>query len=249
MAIGVPLAAQGILERTPPPPDERIAYGEDPNQFIEVRHPASARGPAVVFLHGGYWRKAYGLEYGGHLCAALTAEGAETWNVEYRRIGQPGGGWPGTRDDVLAAIRHVRSLRPGRPLVIVGHSEGGHLALLAAEEPGIGRAVAIAPVADLRRAWELKLSRGVVGELLGPEPEPLFAEASPMERAAPRTPIVVIHGEKDDTVPFAMGSAYAAKSRARLIGLPGAGHFDVVNPASSVWPTVAAAILGTAPPR
>ncbi len=247
----LPVSAQSILERTPPPADQRVYYGEDPNQFIDIRRPARAAGetPLIVFLHGGYWRKAYGLDYAGHLCAALTAAGVETWNVEYRRIGQPGGGWPGTFDDVRAAIRYVRAQRPGRAITVAGHSAGGHLALLSGDEPGVSRVVALAPVADLRRAWELKLSRGVVGELLGPDPEALFAESSPMERAAPRAGVTVVHGEKDDTVPFAMGAAYAARVKARLIALPNAGHFEIVDPQSKQWDSVLPELLGANGPR
>src|SRR5947209_16808074 len=88
---------QNTLDKQPPEPDARVPYGTDANQFIDVRFPASTGPhPVVFFIHGGYWRARYGLSYAGHLCAALAKAGIATWNVEYRRVGNPGGGWPGT---------------------------------------------------------------------------------------------------------------------------------------------------------
>lgn len=241
--------AQEILQRTPPKADARRPYGTDPNQFVDERMPGFIAGypHVVIMIHGGYWRAKYSLDHTGHLCAALTKKGAITLNVEYRRIGQPGGGWPGTWDDVRAAIRFAVERYKLAAITVVGHSAGGHLALLAANEPGVRRVIALAPVADLRRAWELKLSQGVVGELLGVPPDARFAEASPIERLPNRTAVTVIHGRKDDIVPFAMGEAYAKKAGAKLIELPDAGHFELIDPLSAQWHIVEEAIFGLKP--
>src|SRR5207249_1173459 len=126
--------AEDILTDPPPPAaDTRVAYGPEPLQFADVR-PAEGDGLAVM-LHGGSWRAAYDLTHFGHLCVALRDAGVATFNVEYRRTGQPGGGWPGTFEDVLLAVEHARTL--ARRLVLVGHSAGGHLALLAAARTGL----------------------------------------------------------------------------------------------------------------
>src|SRR5262252_977046 len=87
---------QDILTVPAPKADLRIPYGGDPNQFADLRV-AKGRGPhpVVVFIHGGYWLAAYDLSHTGHLCAAVTAAGLATWNLEYRRVGQAGGGYPG----------------------------------------------------------------------------------------------------------------------------------------------------------
>jgi pimeloyl-ACP methyl ester carboxylesterase len=134
--------ALDILDKPQPPPDERVAYGTDPNQFVEVRLP-HAPGPhsALLNIHGGFWRAKYDLTHAGHLCEALRAEGVATFNAEYRRIGNPGGGWPGTFEDIRSAYRFLQQERARFHLdldrfVVTGHSAGGQLALcLASHEP------------------------------------------------------------------------------------------------------------------
>ena len=98
-------------------PFDRIAYGAAPEQFGELRRPAAgALAPVVVVLHGGFWRSRYDLGLMVPVCEALARDGFATWNVEYRRVGDPGGGWPGTFLDVGAAVDHLQSDRaPARP--------------------------------------------------------------------------------------------------------------------------------------
>src|SRR5687768_3281806 len=160
-----------ILDRPAPRADRIIRYGPERSQFGELRLPEHAEGrlPVVVVVHGGFWRAQYSLEHIGHLCAALTREGWATWSVEYRRLGEPGGGWPGTFTDAGAALDAVRWLADQWPLdptrvVTIGHSAGGHLALWLAARPQLSAhpelgvaeplvpigAVALAAVSDLR---------------------------------------------------------------------------------------------------
>src|SRR5579864_1380245 len=166
-----------ILETPPPRGGTRLSYGPDPLHYGDLRLPDRAGPhPVIMMIHGGFWRDRFDLEYAGHPCAALTAAGAATWNVEYRRIGNPGGGWPGTLLDVALAADHLRELAADYGLdldrvVTMGHSAGGHLALWLAARGRIPAgetlytpdplplraAVALAGVADLRRAWELGL--------------------------------------------------------------------------------------------
>ena len=119
----------------PPPPaaDERIVYGPEPLQFADVRN-ADGETLALV-LHGGSWKATYNLTHLAHLCILLGENGVPTLNVEYRRVGDPGGGWPGSLHDVLLAAERAQTL--ARRLVLVGHSAGGHLALLAAMRTGV----------------------------------------------------------------------------------------------------------------
>jgi dipeptidyl aminopeptidase/acylaminoacyl peptidase len=248
--------AQSILELPPPKADARLAYGTDPNQFGDLRlPPGPGPHPLVIFIHGGFWKAAYDLNHAGHLCAALTAAGAATWNLEYRRLGNPGGGWPGTFEDVLHgaefATRVLAKKYPidGTRVVAAGHSAGGHLALwLAARHPIELRAVTpLAGVSDLRRAWALQLSQGIVGKLLGGSPEEVperYSAASPVELLPIPVPQRLIHGSADDIVPFAMSEQFAAASRnARLTPLAGAGHFDLIDPRSAAWATVRKNVL------
>ena len=110
-------ASEDILEIPAPRDGERLAYGSDPYHFGDLRLPVSAGPhPVVIGIHGGYYRARYGLAYFGHACAALTALGFATWNIEYRRLGNPGGGWPGTFIDIAAAADHLRALAETYPL-------------------------------------------------------------------------------------------------------------------------------------
>ena len=139
------MSAEDILSHPQPPPDERAAYGADPNQFLEVRLPHT-KGPYSVLLniHGGFWRAKYDLAHAGHLCAALTAKGLATWNIKYRRVGNPGGGWPGTFEDIRNAYRYLPQIAKrydldSAKILAMGHSAGGELALcLAAHESSTG---------------------------------------------------------------------------------------------------------------
>src|SRR5215470_13314808 len=139
-AIAIVLARQGqssrdVLTRPVPQADHRIAYGPNEFQFGELRLPkGEGRSPVAIVIHGGCWMSEYGLSYMGHLSAALTEAGVATWSVEYRRIGNKGGGWPGTFEDVSRAADHLRTLAKTYPLdlsrvIATGHSAGGHLAL------------------------------------------------------------------------------------------------------------------------
>lgn len=242
-----------ILDRPPPPADRRIAYGPEPQHFGDLRLPAG-RGPhaVAIVLHGGFWREQYDLLHIGHLCAALTARGIATWSLEYRRVGQAGGGWPGTLDDVksgAAAIAGIAELESQRAIAI-GHSAGGHLALLLAAEGAVAGAVSLAGVVDLLDGARLNLGRGAVQAFMGGPPEALpeeYAMASPKARLPLGVPQVLIHGELDDVVPIELSRAYQSAARAQgddveLEALPRTGHFALIDPRSAAWPSVEAAV-------
>jgi len=231
-----------------------VPYGTDANQFIDVRFPAGkGPHPVVFFIHGGYWRARYGLSYAGHLCAALAKAGIATWNVEYRRVGNPGGGWPGTFEDVRSAWRLLQAEKPApagrldlKRLGVAGHSAGGHLALcLAAFEKSVTCVFSLAGVLDLLRAWELHLSNDAVVEFLGGTPAQVaehYREASPMERLI-RAEQKLVHGTLDDSVPYEISKRYFdAKQKAgenvQLITLDKTDHFEIVDPGSQVWPKI-----------
>jgi acetyl esterase/lipase len=248
------LSAQSILDLPPPPPGERIAYGPGEFQFGELRVPSGAGPhPVAIVIHGGYWRAAYDLKHIGHLCQALTQAGMATWSLEYRRLGNPGGGWPGTFDDVKAGAGHVVKIAKAKAIdlsraIAMGHSAGGQLALWLCKQNAIALrgVVALAPVADLRRAWELKLSGNVVDELLGGSPDKVperYRAASPIEMVPLGVRQRVIHGAADDVVPVSISRGYSAAARkagddATLTEPPGAGHFELIDPRSQAWGAV-----------
>ena len=249
------VAAQEILTLPPPKADARISYGKDPLQFADLRLPAGpGPHPVVIFIHGGFWRAAYNLDHAGHLCTALARAGAATWSIEYRRIGDPGGGWPGTLEDVLHASEHLVRIAPRygldlKRIVASGHSAGGQLVLWLAAQMAVDlRGVApLAAVSDLRRAWALQLSGGVVRQFLGGTPEQVpqrYASTSPIELLPISVPQRMIHGTADEIVPFEMSERFAKKSQnAKLVPLKGAGHFELIDPRTKEWETVRKNIL------
>jgi len=247
------MSSEEILKLPPPPFDAHLSYGTDRNQFGEVRLPkGKVPLPLVMNIHGGFWRAAYDLSHAGHLCAALTAKGLVTWNVEYRRVGNPGGGWPGTFEDIRNAYRYAHQLAKKysidlNKVVVMGHSAGGQLALcLAAHEPTIKRVVSLAGVVDLQKAWELHLSNDAVVAFLGGTPSEVpehYAEADPMKLTIPRpTTQWLIHGAGDDIVPSYLSRNYAQTKQAgadvHYLEISTAGHFDLIDPRSRAWPKV-----------
>jgi acetyl esterase/lipase len=245
-----------VLTRPAPPPDLTLRYGEHPDHVADVRFPPGGRGPLVVFVHGGFWRAAFDRAHSGPLAADLAARGYVAATVEFRRVGQPGGGWPGTLDDVAAAVTALPGLleRPGDRPVLAGHSAGGHLALwLAGRSPELVRGVlALAPVADLALAHARGLGDGAVAELLGGGPDEVparYAAADPAARGPLVVPATIVHGDRDDRVPIEVSRAYADRTGGgvRLVELAGVEHFGVIDPLSSAWPAVLAALRDLAP--
>ncbi len=249
-----------ILSLTPAKADVRLAYGGNENQFVDLRLPKTKAPHALaIAIHGGYWRAKYDLKYMGHLCAALTANGIATANLEYRRVGNAGGGWPGTFADIRAGYQfltqnaHKYDFDARRSLAI-GHSAGGQLALcLAAHETGVKAVISLAGVVDLHRAYALHLSNDAVVEFLGGTPAEVadhYREADPMKLAI-RAQQWLVHGAEDDVVPPAFSSDYVnakqkTKEDARLVEIAGAGHFEVVDPRSGAWKEVERVVIEAA---
>ena len=250
--------AQDILNLQPLPADYRLPYGTDPNQFADLRLPRDKKqAPVVMNIHGGYWRARYDLVHAGHFCAVLTAKGCATWNIEYRRVGNAGGGWPGTMEDVTNAYRFLAQIAPRYSLdpskvLVMGHSAGAQLALcLAAHDPSVQRVMSLAGVTDLQRAYDLHLSNDAVVEFLGGKPNEVpdhYQDADPMRLHVPRASQVIFHGLADNVVPFEFSRDYVAKKKkahekVELVEVPNADHFDLIDPRSKAWPQVEANVL------
>ena len=245
------------------PPAPTLTYGEHPDQVANLHLPAADGGPwpCVVLLHGGFWRTGWDRTLMTPLAIGLAREGVAVWNVEYRRVGQAGGGWPGTLEDVASAtdrLAEVKEVDAGR-VATCGHSAGGHLALwLAARHRLAGGqvgstprvrplgAVALAGVCDLEQAWRDGLGRGAAEGLLGSlDAEPgRYAAASPSALAPLGVPQLLVHGEADDIVPIGQSRSFAdLEPDASLVALPDADHFDVVDPEHAGWAAAAEWLL------
>jgi acetyl esterase/lipase len=219
----------------------RLHYGPDPLHFGDLRLP-TGQGPhaVVVLIHGGFWRNPYDLSLMDGLAVDLAQRGLASWNIEYRRLGDEGGGWPGTLQDVARACDYLEHLGARYPLdltrvVSVGHSAGGHLALWLAARPRIAErgldpqqlfataaalrlkgAVSLAGVADLEEGWRLHLGRDAVAELLGGPPT-AFPERYRLASPAALLPLgvaqLLVHGTNDDRVPIEISRGYLAQAR------------------------------------
>jgi acetyl esterase/lipase len=253
-----------------PPADHRVAYGADALQFGELRLPEGpGPHPVAIVIHGGCWLAEYDLAYMSALAAALAEDGIATWSIEYRRVGDAGGGWPGTFADVAAAADHLRELAEEHHLdlervVALGHSAGGHLALwlagrhrLGGEDALCGAAplplvgvVALAGIPDLATYASPAGCGSAVAPLLGGEPSEVpdrLRRASPIELAPLGVPQVLIVGELDTIVPSEQAERYAAVAgpagdQVVVREIPEAGHFELVVPEGEAWSTVRDAV-------
>lgn len=223
----------------------RVAYGPEALQFGDLYLPeGSGPYPTVVLIHGGFWRVPYGLKLMAGLAEDLAARGFAVWNIEYRRVGDRGGGWPATLLDVARATDYLRVLATSYALdlkrvVPIGHSAGGHLAFWLAARPRIAvgdplaggsmkggtddgplvpaGAISLAGVVDLMLGWRLNLGMGAVADLLGGEPSAVperYRSASPAALLPLGVPTVLVHGSEDYNVPVQVSQAYAVAARA-----------------------------------
>lgn len=240
----------------------RHNYGPHPSQFGLLSLPDSAPPyRVVVLLHGGFWHTPWGLDLMFGIARDLVTQGMAVWNLEYRRIGEPGGGWPGTFDDIVAGVDALAGLPRAAELDLqhagaAGHSAGGHLALWLAAERGpatggpvtLTRTVCLAGVPDLRKAWERQVGAEAVEALLGGSPDAQPARcrrASPAERLPLGLPQLVVHGQRDRVVPPELSRDYAeaallAGDPVTLHIAPRAAHMDVINPRNPAWRMTAA---------
>ena len=251
----------------------RIAYGRDPLQFGELRVP-STKGPhpVAIVVHGGCWvaklgeldGRAVAMDNMRPLSAALTEAGIVTWNIEYRRLGNVGGGWPGTFQDAAKAADFLRTLQRDYQLdlarvISIGHSAGGHLAMWLAARPKLAKTselyvdnpVRLVGVVDLDGPADLKATlplqqpvcgRPVITDLIGGSPQEQperYHDASPVELLPLGVPQAFFAGQMfaAHVAPYAEAAKRAGDSL-QTAPYPKAGHFVFIDPQSDVWPQV-----------
>jgi len=262
------------LAMAPVPPGAiKISYGADPLQFGELRVPTgNGLHPVAIVVHGGCWASQVGkmdpvavsIANMRPLAAALTDAGVATWNIEYRRLGDPGGGWPGTYRDVAAAADALRGFARDRGLdlkrtLAIGHSSGGHLALWLAARRRIppssdiytkdpiplSAAVSLDGPGDLKAmfaAQQAICGRPVITELMGgtPDEQPdRYRAASPAELLPTGLPVASIAGKAFGAQNATYeAAAIKAGDPLQAVAIPTAGHFVFIDPQSDVFPQV-----------
>lgn len=246
-----------------------VSYGNHPSQFGELRMPDDlGPSPVIVVIHGGFWQAKYDLYENDPICDDLTARGFATWNIEYRRVGEEGGGWPGTCHDVMAAVNHLSVIEQSYSIdlanvIIIGHSAGGHLGLWLAsrtkgvqkEEPftelviPIQKVISLAGVTDLKQMWDTHNKMGIrspVAGFMGGSPTEVakrYEMSSPIELLPKNIEQVLIHGALDRHVPVQQSKDYFHKLKkaggnVRLTVLEDVEHFKIIDPESTAWQSV-----------
>lgn len=252
-----PEASYKAFGATASKPIATISYGKDPLQVVDLRLPAGLGPyPVAIVIHGGCWRNDYDTRAGiAGVADALGKRGFATWNIEYRRIGDAGGGWPGTFQDVAAAEDKLAEVAARYKLdlsrvILVGHSSGAHLALWAASRPRLPapwNAVKVKPVAVAAIDGPAALApfvgvdaqvcgQPVIVPLMGglPADKPAeYALASPAAHLPLGLRQVLIVGEFGPFMQPYIAAAKAAGDPVAVLTPPNANHFDIVTPPST----------------
>ncbi len=238
------------------------SYGSSEHQFGQLwlpdASPPLAGWPVAALIHGGFWRSAWDLELMNDMAASLVSRGVAAWNIEYRRVGHDGGGWPGTGDDVVNGINHLMSLRATHPIdparvALVGHSAGGHLALWASTsaqiQPSLHLSLGLAPVGDLVDGHNNGVGNGAISDFLGGSPHDVpdrYRNASPvaalqdMRVLSEWVPQAIVQGTEDEDVPLDHVTNYVDQVRAADLSISydvfdGVGHMELIDPSHPAW--------------
>lgn len=261
-AIAAPMHWPDLLNRPQPRPDAVVAYGADPLQHVDLWLPKTKSAhPVVLMVHGGCWltdvAKADIMNW---IADDLRQRGIAVWNIEYRGVDRPGGGYPGTfldvakASDALAANAAKYHLKTDR-IVAVGHSAGGHLALWLAARGSLPKSsplysahpIKLAAVVSLGGLPDLEAARVPPGDTCETEPvdkltgapspahPDVYADTSPARLPDPAIPITLVNGTLDHIAPPAGAAAYAAKKKVARVTIADEGHVELITPETKSW--------------
>jgi acetyl esterase/lipase len=225
--------------------NEKLVYGDENPElqygllWLPKKPAVDGNAPLIVLIHGGCWLNAFDIRHSYPLSSALAEAGYGVWSLEYRRTGDEGGGWPGSHEDVRKGLAYTPMLKDYPvdldQMVIMGHSAGGHLALLAAaENEDIDAVIGLAAITDI-----IEYSRGsnscqtATIDFMGGVYEAIpasYQAANPASRPA-HVKTLLLQGDIDTIVPFEQSELPGATP----LVLEGAGHFDWVHPGTGAY--------------
>jgi acetyl esterase/lipase len=253
------------------PPDRRILYDTNPSTFGDLRLPKNSTPgpsgyPVLIFVHGGAWTADWTINHTDQLVEALTQEGIATWSIEYRRLGNAGGGYPQTFLDVARGADFLRKIAPEYRLdlnrvVVAGHSSGAHLALWIAGRRNLPKesklyvpdplplkgVISLAGVVDLEGALTIgdrKDSLQLLNVSDAASAAHLWAETNPMRLLPFGISQLLIVGTKDNPWRITTTKTFADAATqkgdpVRLLIPDGANHFDLVHAHGPAYPLIA----------
>jgi acetyl esterase/lipase len=235
--------------------ERNVAFHPQMAPRLDVYSPPSGTGhPVLFFVHGGSW-KDYDKELFAPVAMKLLPEEMVVVIPDYTL--HPDAGYEQMVDEVAAALSWTLEQidqyggDPGR-VVVAGHSAGAHLAGLAVMDPRFLAAfghshaeicgfVGMSGVYDVQAEYDYWLTQGtfprVIVEVMGGEDN--FLQASPIHYVRPGLPpILLIHGQEDETVPLSIATDFhaalqAAGATSSLVAYPGLGHADYLFAALS----------------
>jgi len=236
---------KSITELPVSQPDNSMAYGDDPLQHGLVwLSKTTTHKPLIILIHGGCWLNAFGVDHVYPMATALSQTGHPVWALEYRRTGDAGGGWPGSFDDIKQALQngHLLSqygIQTNQP-ILMGHSAGGHLALLAASdfpEDYFSQVIGLAAITDISRyaLGDNSCQQATSVFMGGPphEQSSAYQAANLIGRKLPDN-VILMQGEADRIVPVIQSQLYDTP---RML-VKQAGHFDWIHPGSPAFKTL-----------
>ena len=241
-AVSEPVSFDDVLQLSFGDVAQEQAYASSvQNTVVNIRGSSSSLG-VITLIHGGCWSNAYDRNHTLPMAEALSTLGYDVWVPEYRRVGDEGGGWPGSLEDIIAAVEFVTD-KTGRQPIVVGHSAGGHLALRAAQTGlAIDGVVGLAPITDLvSYGAESGSCQSMVARFMGDDaysPDESYRDASVTLNAID-VPVAVVIGKED---PIVGATQVAAFDAIQVATVNGAGHFDVIHPETDAFKAVLTAL-------
>lgn len=227
---------RSVFTRVGRQPDAVLRYGTHAEAVIDI-HGGAHLPTLAILVHGGFWSAEHDRLHLRAAAASLPEHGIQAASLEYRRIaGSP----HASVDDVMDGIARAFTYAAGRRVVVIGHSAGAHLTLVAATRPdfpSVDAIIALAPVADVLEAERLRLDDDATSRFLGGSAID-HEDLDPMRLPAPMADVIVMHGDRDIRVPISMGRAYAVHAGATFIELADRGHFELIDPEHPVWNAV-----------